>query len=174
MSKWGRNWWVSRLTACVYVCSFDQPPWRYVGKHNHSQQHSMWHTHTVHSEQKHSSSIRTFTRVSCPRLNRLATLSLWRHRKAKLHVSFSYRGKPLHRLPLFTLMCGCFTRPLFFVICPVENSFLHAAFTKSYRGSWENASYKHSLSIETPGSSNTDSQSGMLMSGMLSMHQLYC
>lgn len=130
-----RAWLIGFQTECVRVCSLDQPLWRYVGKHDHWQQHSMWHTHTVCLEQKHSSSIRTFTRVSCPRLNRPATHSLWRHRKAKFHVSFSYRGKPQHRLPLFTLMCGHFTRPLFFVICPVENSFLHAAFTKWYSGS---------------------------------------
>lgn len=45
--------------------------------------------------------------------HRSLALSLWWHRKAKLHVSFSYRGKPQHRLPLFSLICGCFTGPLF-------------------------------------------------------------
>lgn len=45
----------------------------------------------------------------------------WRHRKAKLHVSFSYRGKPQQRHPLFTLTWSRFTRPFVFVICLVEN-----------------------------------------------------
>lgn len=56
--------------------------------------YSMWHmrTHTYSacSEHKHSSSICTFT------------FPLQWHRKAKFHVSFSYRGNPQHRLPLFT------------------------------------------------------------------------
>lgn len=41
--------------------------------------------------------------------------SLRRHRKAKLRVSFSYRGKPRHRLPLFA-----FAVVFVFVICPAE------------------------------------------------------
>lgn len=102
---------VSRLNVCVCVRSLDRATLALAN--TIIRNNIPCDIHTVHSEQKHSSSIRTFTRVSCPQLNRPATHSLWRHRKAKLHVSFSYRGKPPHRLPLFTLTCSRFTRPLF-------------------------------------------------------------
>lgn len=69
------------------------------------------------SERKHSLSIRTFTRVSCvpPPLSIGPAWLRWprhgalrRHRKAKLRVSFSYRGKPRHRLPLFAFAASLF------------------------------------------------------------------
>lgn len=107
----------------------------------------MWHTHTVHSKQKHSSGIRTFTRVSCPRLNRPATLSLWRHRKAKLHVSFSYRGKPRH----CSAWCGRFSALCFCYSPCGKQSFLRNASTKRFSGSQGDNSYKHSLSVRHRG-----------------------
>lgn len=59
------------------------------------------------SDQTHSPCIHAFTRVSCLLLNQCED------RKAKLHVSFSFWGKPQHRRSLFWAICGRFIFALF-------------------------------------------------------------
>lgn len=105
---------VSRLNVCVCVCSLDAAT---LALHRQTQSFAT----TFHVTYTHGP-LRAKTFLEHPHIHTCflspaesarKTLSPWRHRKAKLHVSFSYRGKPQHRLPLFTLICGCFTRPLF-------------------------------------------------------------
>uniref|UniRef100_A0A3Q3LP33 Cysteine-rich motor neuron 1 protein n=1 Tax=Mastacembelus armatus TaxID=205130 RepID=A0A3Q3LP33_9TELE len=71
--------------------------------------------HTRSSQSKNIPPASAHSHVSFPWLHRPAALFLWRHRKANLYVSFSYRGKPQHSLPLFTLIGTIFTS-LFFLI----------------------------------------------------------
>lgn len=86
------------------------------------------------------------------------TLSLWRHRKAELHVSFSYRGNPQHRLPLFTLICSRFTRSLFLLFALGGKARVFLRYALKRGAVEEDSSYKHSLSTEMPGSSYNSSQ----------------
>lgn len=117
------------LTARVCVCSLDTATLALL-RQTEQALATPFHVTCTHG---HRSERKTFlehphihTCFLSPTESARVAPSPWRHRKAKLHVSFSYRGKPPQRHPLFTLTWSRFTRPFVFVICPVENRAFHA------------------------------------------------